>query len=278
MPRRTATDVLPAVAGSRPSERALAVLWQRAHSLPEGLVTEDGRRLRVVYPGRLNPRAGPDFHDAILATDTGTVITGDVELHLKASDWYAHRHHADPNYNGVVLHVVLWPRGQAMSTQQSGATAPVASIAHATSRLERPDTRPDGAMARWRRLRGRTIGEALDRAGDERFLAKSRGFTLELSKTFPDQVLYRALMEALGYASNRRAFGELADMVPIARLARLRKEPPSTRPLAIRAILTGGAGLLSHVRPDEEARLLRAPLRHFPTRRAMSSESPGRPT
>ena len=54
---------------SVPSEKALAVLWQRAHALPEGLVTQDGRRLKVIYPGRPNHRAGPDFHDAIIADD-----------------------------------------------------------------------------------------------------------------------------------------------------------------------------------------------------------------
>ena len=48
------------------SERAMASLWQKADTLSEGLVTEDGRRFKVKYPGRANARAGPDFHDAIL--------------------------------------------------------------------------------------------------------------------------------------------------------------------------------------------------------------------
>ena len=63
------------------SEKALAMLWQKAHVLPEGLVTEDGRRFRVLYPGIRNARAGPDFWNAVIATDAGDTITGDVELH-----------------------------------------------------------------------------------------------------------------------------------------------------------------------------------------------------
>ena len=94
-------------APGRPSERALSTLWRRSPSLSEGLTTQDGRRLRVLYAGRSNPREGPDFLDARLAAESGEVITGDVELHVRAPDWYSHGHHLDPNYNGVVLHVVL---------------------------------------------------------------------------------------------------------------------------------------------------------------------------
>ena len=31
---------------------------------------------------------------------------GDVEIHLKSSEWYAHRHHEDEYYDAVILHVV----------------------------------------------------------------------------------------------------------------------------------------------------------------------------
>ena len=57
----------------------------------DGLETEDGRRLRVVYPGRLSGLAGPDFRDTVLETEAGELITGDVELHVDAPDWYRHR-------------------------------------------------------------------------------------------------------------------------------------------------------------------------------------------
>ena len=140
MPPDTALTVQSSNLESKPRERALAVLWQRAHKLSEGLVTEDGRPFRVVYPGRANPRAGPDFHDAVIATPSGELVMGDVELHLNAPDWYGHRHHTDPGYNGVILHVVLRPKGRSASEQQSGTWAPVASIAHVAPLLERLET------------------------------------------------------------------------------------------------------------------------------------------
>ena len=122
------------------SERALAQLWLRTRVLSSGITTEDGERLRVVYPGRSNPRAGPDFLDAILATESGEILRGDVELHLRAPDWYGHGHHVDPNYNGVILHVVLSTVGRVRTELPSGlstqsAHPPVLRMLSASPRL-----------------------------------------------------------------------------------------------------------------------------------------------
>ena len=103
MAQYPATTVNQSLASERPSERALAHLWKRADTLTEGLVTNDGRRFQVIYPGRPSSRAGPDFRDAIIATEDGGRLTGDVELHVRAPDWYAHGHDVDPGYNGVIL-------------------------------------------------------------------------------------------------------------------------------------------------------------------------------
>ena len=54
------------------------------------------------------------------------------------------------------------------------------------------------------------IGRTLDRAGDARFLSKSLFFSALMESDSPDQVVYSALMEALGYSRNRHPFFELA--------------------------------------------------------------------
>ena len=252
------------------SERAFARLWQRADALSDGLVTEDGKRFRVVYPGRLNSRAGPDFHDAIIATDEGERISGDVEIHLNAPDWYRHRHDTDPNYNGVILHVVLRPKRGTATRQQSGTAAPVASLAGHVDQLGRADDAASLEPPEWESMDGESLGRLLDRAGDERFLARSRGFALELEDGDAEQTLYRAIMDALGYASNRKPFRELAKRAPISSLARFRGEPPATRLLTLKAWLVGASGLLSMVRPPEEEREMRRIRRGLPAVRAMS--------
>ncbi len=250
----------------RSPERAVAALWSRAHTLSDGLVTEDGRRLTVVYPGRPNSRAGPDFMDAVIQDASGRRIAGDVELHVDAPDWYGHRHHLDPAYNGVVLHVVLRSRGSTASRQQSGTEAPVAAL---------PGGRPDAVAAAPSPaldLPGpRGLEDLLDRAGADRFIARSDGFRAELASDTADQVLYRALMEALGYASNRKPFRRLASLVPISALSALKREPPRTRELCARAMLLSASGMLPRAGDETERRELRRLARLLPSGRAMSS-------
>ena len=252
----------------RPSERAMSVLWQRSHALPEGLVAEDGTRFRVLYPGRASARAGPDFRDAVIADERGRLHTGDVELHVSAPDWYGHGHHLDPRYSGVILHVVLRPRGRVRSRQRPGMSVLTASLPEAPPATEGPDGPvPD--------LGGPVEGptpEVLDQAGDSRFLDRSRGFVEELARDGgegPDQVVYRAILEALGYSSNRRPFRMLADRVPVSLLTPLRREPSGTRLAALKALLVGTSGLLAQMRPAQESRSLRSMLRLLPRIRTM---------
>lgn len=66
--------------------------------------TTDGRLVEVIDPGLHNRNAGPDFFNAKVKID-GTLWVGNVELHVKSSDWYLHHHEQDEAYNNVVLHV-----------------------------------------------------------------------------------------------------------------------------------------------------------------------------
>ncbi|MET3115290.1 hypothetical protein AAKU52_003037 [Pedobacter sp. CG_S7] len=61
--------------------------------------------LQIISPGLLNKNAGPDFLEAKLKIDD-TIWVGNVEIHLKSSDWLVHHHQQDPAYDNVILHVV----------------------------------------------------------------------------------------------------------------------------------------------------------------------------
>jgi hypothetical protein len=250
----------------RPKESAVVRLWSNAHNLSEGLRAEDGSHFRVLYPGRPGGGAGPDFRDAVLQNESGETVRGDVEVHVEESGWRAHRHHVDPGYNGVVLHLVLHAAGREVTRQESGAGAPVVRLPEEASEEDHgPLPEPFTAL-----LDGKGLGEALDRAGDRRFMAKSAGFRAELELSDPDEAAYGAVMEALGYAANRKPFRELARLVPFGRLVSMRREPETTRLLALEAMLVHGAGLLPHVDAKRSLRL-GAVLDHLPRTPSMPS-------
>lgn len=97
-------------------ERLLQKIWFRGDFERNRAVTTDGRTVTILHGGRWNLLGGPDFKGARLRFDANPEFSGDVELHLHAEDWDAHRHHSDPAYNGVVLHVVLFPPQSARVT------------------------------------------------------------------------------------------------------------------------------------------------------------------
>jgi len=69
------------------------------------LQTSKNKRLNLLYSGVHNLHSGPDFLDARIEIDD-LLWAGNVEIHVKSSDWYLHNHEIDSNYDSVILHVV----------------------------------------------------------------------------------------------------------------------------------------------------------------------------
>lgn len=87
------------------NEFFLHYLWQFQLFSPTRLRTTDGTSIAVLRPGLPNEHAGPDFFNARIRIGN-TEWAGNVELHMQSSEWERHRHHLDPAYHNVILHVV----------------------------------------------------------------------------------------------------------------------------------------------------------------------------
>ncbi len=89
------------------NEHYLHFLW-RTKRLPfHRLRLSNGASFQLISSGSYNAfESGPDFSCAQLKME-GLVWVGNVEIHVRSSDWFVHGHHHDPAYNNVILHVVL---------------------------------------------------------------------------------------------------------------------------------------------------------------------------
>ena len=80
-------------------------IWQYKKFDFSNLKTVCGKPIVLYSVGNYLEKAGPDFFNAQLEIDEQK-WAGNVEIHLKSSDWYVHHHETDENYNNVILHVV----------------------------------------------------------------------------------------------------------------------------------------------------------------------------
>ncbi len=227
-------------------EHFVQTVWDEQRFIDFDLRSTDGRPIQVLKPGFWNSDEGPDFVHAELLID-GDLHAGDVEIHINSSGWYNHKHHLDPRYNRVILHVVYLNDDINLRTRlQNGKRIPTLEILNRLDapigdlfdeRRENQETSANECRVTGKTLKIEYVQSLFDGLGQERLLEKAdvmRGVSVRVDF---EQLLYEGIMEALGYTKNRKSFRELAQRVPLSEL--LGKSDES-----IQAILFGVAGLL----------------------------------
>ncbi len=87
------------------NEEFLYYVWQYQLFYKAALKTTNHQEITILKTGIQNKNSGPDFANAQVKIDQETWF-GNVEMHVKSSDWYVHNHENDANYDAVILHVV----------------------------------------------------------------------------------------------------------------------------------------------------------------------------
>lgn len=226
----------PGVEGT--GEAALAARW--GAGLRTRLRLEDGRALRVVFPGVPGGSSGPDFRGAILDAG-GDLLRGDVEVHLRASGWRAHGHHTDAAYGSVVLHVVAENDTGALSTlHASGRSIPVLVVGGRGQAAFPPPFTPPCALAVRATAMPSLLPDVLLRLGTRRLRMKAARIAPVVSEVGAGQALYLLLLETLGGSANRAAFATIARELPLAVLCEEAESRPGVdRALTMPALLKG---------------------------------------
>lgn len=114
------------------NERLLQFIWQFQYFNTSELQIEQGEQLTVIDPGTYNTHQGPDFLDAKISIGN-TIWAGNIEIHLKSSDWSRHRHTGDKNYSNIILHVV-WENDTEIS-YANGSVLPTLQLNSLVSKL-----------------------------------------------------------------------------------------------------------------------------------------------
>jgi len=211
-------------------ERLLQRIWARGDFDARELRLRDGRAVRLRRRGRWNRLAGPDFFDAEIEVGEGAareVWRGAVEVHLRAADWDAHGHAFDPAYDGVVLHVVLFPSMRDWTAGAGGRRIPILEL---LPRLERDleayaeEAAVEGIAGRpYSRLREQLAGVApavlraeVERQAERRWWSKVRLAAERLGRLGWEQTCHQTALEVLGYRANRLPMLAVAECWPLA--------------------------------------------------------------
>ncbi len=226
-------------------EDFLQYIWRTRTFDATNLRSTDGEHIEILQPGDWNKDAGPDFFNAKIRIGS-TVWAGNVEIHMRSSEWYNHKHHSDDAYRNVVLHVVM--DDDQPVRLNSGQHLPCLAL--------RPRI-PPNIIHRWFRLAHQRSW--IPCAGDwpeipdlirnnwlERMLVERLEYkTLYISKALEDannhweDAFYHMLARHFGLRANTEPFEWLARATPRNTLVRHRYNPEQ-----VQALLFGQAGML----------------------------------
>ncbi len=253
----------------RVPEKTIRCIWNDQIFNTHKLRTTEGADLEIIFPGYWNFGNGPDFKSAAIRVD-GKTYEGDVEIHVYSSDWKAHGHSDNPDFDKVILHVFLW-QGKGKPAGRRGRK-PEKSGAHPQTpffELELKKYLTKGILELndeldfdhypvlnqfnygrchkpLARLSQERLAALLNAAGDARIFTKMERFHDSILIQGYEQTFYEGVAEALGYPANKQPFQTLAQTLTLATLKDLlpAKAGQAERVRHLQALLFGVAGLI----------------------------------
>jgi Protein of unknown function (DUF2851) len=232
-------------------ESFLHYLWKYKKFKFDDLKTIDGELVTIINSGQYTQQAGPDFFNAQLFIDNQK-WAGNIEIHLKSSDWYLHKHELDTNYDNVILHVV-WEHDTEIF-RQNNTTVPVLELKNYVSNEILENYQQLLTPKSWIFCENqiKNIDEFVfknwqERLFFERLERKSNPIIDFANQTNNDweAVLFQMLAKNFGLNTNGDIFLKIAQSIPFNIV---RKESFEVENLE--ALIFGNAGLLDQAKED----------------------------
>ena len=230
------------------TEAFLHYLWKYKLLNLNELITVDGIPVSVISPGLHNFNSGPDFSNAKIKIGD-TTWAGNVEIHLRTSDWLKHGHQYDKAYDNIILHVVHH------HDKEINSNAPVLELKQKFDpslwiRFEKMITAYQFVPCEKHinEIDKIVLDSWLERLIVERLENKSEAIlnSLELNKNNWEETFYHLIARNFGFKINSVPFELLAKSLPLHILAKHKNSL-----FQIEALLFGQAGLLADIFEDD---------------------------
>jgi hypothetical protein len=227
-------------------------LWKFKLYNRHNLRTTDGEAVEVVHAGQHNTDAGPDFFNAKVKVGQ-TLWAGNVEIHLKSSDWKKHAHHLDGAYKNVILHVVH-DHDEEIATSEGTQVVTLELKEKFNPKLyknylqlvESKEWIP--CEKKIKSVDKLTVDAWLERLLVERLERKTENIlqSLRINKNSWEETFYHQLAKNFGFQLNSLPFELLAKSLPLSYLGKHKNNLAQ-----VEALLFGQAGLLEKKFKDE---------------------------
>lgn len=201
--------------------------------------------IAILKLGEHNHNSGPDFFNAQLSID-GQLWAGNVEIHLKSSDWYVHGHEKDKAYDNVILHVVWEHNTEVFRSDNS--VIPTLELKPLVNRNLINNYKALLQSKSWINCEAHypevdefVLNNWIERLYIERLERKSNDILkmLEDSQNDWEAVLFKMLLKNFGLKVNGESFLSLANSLDYSVVRKLQHNI-----LDMEALLFGQAGLL----------------------------------
>lgn len=226
-------------------EDFLHYVWQHKAFSITSLKTTRGERVDIKKIGQHNQNSGPDFFNALISVGN-QLWAGNVEIHIKSSDWYVHNHENDKAYDNVILHVV-WEHDTEIF-RKDNSVIPTLELKHFVDIRLLQDYEKLIKSKSWincetdfPEVNSFVLNNWLERLFVERLELKSQVISKLLEDYYNDweAVLFKMLLKNFGLKVNGESFFSLANSVDYSIIRKLQNNV-----LEIEALLFGQAGLL----------------------------------
>lgn len=232
-------------------------VWQFKKFDIANLKTTKGESIQILNSGQYLQLAGPDFFNAQLIIGNQK-WAGNVEIHLKSSDWYVHHHEKDSNYDSIILHVV-WEHDVPIF-RKDNSEIPTLELKEYVSLSDLHKYQSLISQKSWIYCENEieNVDDFIFKNWQERLfferLERKSQLVFELAKELNhdwEAVLFCLLAKNFGLNTNGEMFYKIAKSIPFSVI---RKESYSLE--SLEALLLGQANLLSYDFQDNYAKEL----------------------